>query len=138
MNEMIILIAQSSRLDAFRAAVELELDGHTVVGPTSSSGEAIVLARSRRPALALIDIDLETEGAGARLARQLQSELSVPVILATSDEKRARHHADCALGRLLQPFDETELPSVMHFASAVIRGEVRENPVTHAFELYAD
>lgn len=135
---MLILVAHSDRLTAFKVMTALQFDGHTVIGPARSSGEAIVLARTQRPALALVDVDLETHEAGGRLARRLSAELHVPVILTSEDEHRAREHADTALGFLRKPFDAAHLPPLVQYASAVLRGEQREEPSSPAsFELFA-
>jgi DNA-binding NarL/FixJ family response regulator len=65
----------------------LENAGYAVLGPAHTSAEALELARSKRPDVALIDIDLEIPEAGIGLARQLHD---LPRIVASA-ASRPRH-----------------------------------------------
>jgi CheY-like chemotaxis protein len=133
---MLTLVVEDEAISAFALADELELSGHPVVGPARSSGEAIALARARRPKLALIDLNLESEGVGLRVARQLVAEFDMPVIFMTADVETAREHASEALGVLAKPFDNTEVPAVVRYVEARLRGEVPTRPSCPSFELF--
>lgn len=120
---MHVLVVEDEALAAFSLEAVLEDAGHRVVGPARSSGEAITLARDRRPDLALVDINLEAEGSGITLARQLLTELRMPVIFTTGQTRLARENADCAIGMITKPFDPAEVPDVLIYVAALIRGD---------------
>ena len=117
---MVVLIVEDEAIIAYCAAAMLEDAGYTVVGPAHTADEAIKLIRSRRPDVALIDIDLEVPGAGIGLARQLRSQ-GTAVIFTTGRADLARAHADSAVGVLTKPYDPAELASVVEYADSVRR-----------------
>jgi DNA-binding response OmpR family regulator len=118
---MLVLVVEDEPLCAFNLTSALEEAGHSVVGPARSSGEAIVLARSRRPSFALVDIDLESEGAGIRLARQLCAEFDLPVIFMTEHEAPARENAHYAIGMITKPFDSGTVAGILRYADERVR-----------------
>lgn len=120
--DMLVLVVEDETLAAFSLESVLEDAGHGVVGPARSSGEAITLARDRHPQLALIDINLEAEGAGISLARQLHAEFGMPVIFTTGHTRLARENADCAIGMITKPFDPAEVPDILSYVDLLIRG----------------
>lgn len=132
---MLVLIVEDEALAAFSLAAELEQAGHVVLGPARSSGEAMALARDRRPMLVLIDINLETEGAGVRLARQLHLEFDLPIIFTTGQTRVAR--ADGAIGLITKPYCPDEVPDILRYADALIRGlDPPSPPYLLSFELF--
>lgn len=134
---MLVLVVEDEALAAFSLEAVLEDAGHGVVGPARSSGEAISLARDRRPQLALIDINLEAEGSGITLARQLLMEFRMPVIFTTGHAHIARENADCAIGMITKPFDPAEVPDILSYADALIRGDnPTQLPYLLSFELF--
>ena len=118
---MLVLVVEDEPLCAFNLTSELEEAGYRVVGPARSSGEAIVLARSRRPSFALVDIDLESEGAGIRLARQLCAEFDMRIIFMTEHEAPARENADYAIGMITKPFDAATVAGILRYAEKRVR-----------------
>lgn len=118
---MYVLLVEDEALSAFSLTEQLEEAGHRVIGPARSSGEALVLARSRRPGVALVDIDLECEGAGIPLARRLCEELGVPVIFMTEHKSPARENAGYAIGMITKPFDSASLPDILRYADECVR-----------------
>lgn len=135
---MLVLVVEDEALAAFSLEAVLEETGHAVIGPARSSGEAITLARNRRPQLALIDINLEVEGSGITLARQLHTEFGMPVIFTTGQTQRARENADCAIGMITKPFDPAEVPDILRYAGALIRGDDPPPlPYLMSFELFS-
>lgn len=131
---MLTLVVEDDAISAFALADELELAGHPVVGPARSSGEAISLVRARRPTLALVDLNLESEGVGLRLARKLASEFEVPVIFVTGNPQAARENAADAFGVLVKPFGEAEVAEMLRYVAARLRGEQTSTPPGSSFE----
>lgn len=78
--------------------------------------------------LALIDINLESEQAGVRLARQLRAEFNLPVIFTTGQTRVARENADCAIGLITKPFYPAEVADILRYAEALVRGEDPPSP----------
>lgn len=81
---MRVLVASREAFVALTLRDELELAGHVVVGPVSSSGEALLLCNTLRPNCVIIDAHLEREEVGADLARRLCERHDTHVVL-TSD-----------------------------------------------------
>ena len=120
-QSMRVLVVEDETLSAFSLTAVLEQDGHRVIGPARSSGEAIVLARSRPPSFALVDINLEYEGAGIRLAQQLCREFDLPVIFMTEHKSSARENAIYAIGMITKPFDCAAVPDILRYADERVR-----------------
>jgi len=74
---MLILIVEDEPIVAWSLAQALREAGHTIVGPTASSAEAIELSARYAPRLALVDITLDGEIEGISLARKLKNEMSI-------------------------------------------------------------
>lgn len=134
---MRVLVVEDETLSALSLTAELEQTGHSVVGPARSSGEAVVLARTYSPNVALVDINLERVGAGIPLARQLSAELHIPVIFMTEHKTPARENATCALGMIAKPFDSASVPDILRFVDERRRGGARtEWPNSLSFESF--
>jgi DNA-binding response OmpR family regulator len=133
---MLTLVVEDDPISAFGLTEDLEFAGHPVMGPARSSGEAIALVRARQPKLALIDLNLESEGAGVRVARKLSMEFDVTVIFVTCDVQTARRHADDTLGVFVKPFDNAEVINLLKYLEARQRGEAPARPSLSSFELF--
>jgi len=101
---MLILIVEDEPIVAWSLADALLESGHTILGPTASSDEAIQLCAPRAPGLALVDITLDGREEGIALARRLKSEMSVDSIFMTAQPMLARENADAALGLIEKPY----------------------------------
>ena len=118
---MRVLVVEDDNLAARNLTAELEEAGYRVIGPACSSGEAIVLARSRCPSIALVDIDLESEGAGILLAQRLCTEFGVRVLFMTEHKTPARANASYAIGMIAKPFDFALVPEILRCVSERVR-----------------
>lgn len=114
---MVVLIVEDEAIIAYCCAATLEDAGYAVLGPAHTAAEALVLARKRRPDVALIDIDLEIPGAGIGLAQQLRTHYGTAVVFATGRGEAARGHSDIAADILTKPYDPAELPAVIAAAA---------------------
>lgn len=117
---MVVLVVEDEAIIAYCSAAMLEDAGHAVVGPAHTAGEAAKLARERRPDVALIDVDLETPGAGIDLARHLRAHYGTAIVFTTGRTDMARADPDTAADVLSKPYDPSALPSIV--ASAGVKG----------------
>ena len=72
-----VLVVEDNPLLCFRLTDEIEAAGHRIVGPAPSTGAALVEGRVKKPAVALIDLDLEHVHDSLELARVLK-EMVIP------------------------------------------------------------
>jgi two-component system, response regulator PdtaR len=101
---MLILIVEDEAIVALSLAEALLESGHTVLGPTASSDEAIELSARYTPRLALVDITLDGEVKGIALARRLKSEMRIASVFMTAQPTLAWANADAALGLIAKPY----------------------------------
>ena len=115
---MVVLIVEDEAIIAFCSAAMLEDAGYAVLGPAHTSAEALELARSKRPDVALIDIDLEIPEAGISVAHQLHSQYGTAIVFTTGRFEQAQLHSDIAVAALAKPFDTADLPRIVAYAAS--------------------
>jgi two-component system, response regulator PdtaR len=125
---MIVLIVEDEAIIAYCSAAMLEDAGYAVLGPAHTSAQALELARTKRPDVALIDIDLEIPSAGIGLARQLRAQHGTAIVFTTGQMDAARAHSDIAVATLVKPYDPSELPSIVQSAASRLRATSRATP----------
>ncbi len=112
MTKASILIVEDEAIVAADLANKLEQLGYAIRGATASGEEAVVLARTRRPDLVLMDIRLEGRMDGVEAAEQIRRECDLPVIYLTAHSDRAtleRAKLTEPFGYILKPFEEPDL-----------------------------
>lgn len=119
---MRVLIVEDEPLIALSLAAELKLAGHEVIGPSADADEALCLLERQCADLALIDVNLQGEMDGIELARALQIECELPVLLLTNEPAATHEQANAALGMITLPFDPSDLPESIHVAQIVMEG----------------
>ncbi len=107
-----LLIVEDEGLVAHDIETMAQRAGYEVCGLATSGEEALQLASSLKPDVALIDIILKGPLDGIEVAQKIWGELEIPAIYVTAyaDEltlNRARETAP--FGYILKPFDEREL-----------------------------
>ena len=115
---MVVLIVEDEVIIAYCSAAMLEEAGHAVLGPAHTSSQALELVRNRRPDVALIDIDLETPGAGIHVARQLRAQFGTAIVFTTGRMDVARTHSDMAVLALSKPYDPADIPGIVEHAGS--------------------
>ena len=120
---MRVLVVEDDFLVAFSLTRELELAGHTVLGPVSRSRDAIALAESEKPRVALLDLALEHQKAGLKVASRLQHALQVGVIYTTGRPSAGRDHACDAFGMIVKPYFPELVLQSLRVVSAIMNGE---------------
>src|SRR4029077_13344724 len=92
--------------------------GYSVCDTAASADEALRVASSRSPSLALLDIRIRGGVDGIGAAHRLR-ELGIPVVFLTSYSDRPtleRARVATPFGYLLKPFDEEELRATIEMA----------------------
>lgn len=116
-----IQIVEDERIVALDLKQDLESLGYEVSGVAASEQRALELARSDRPDLVLMDINLGKGGDGTRAAQTLISQLRIPVIYLTAYAEPAtleRAGLTAPYGYLLKPFELRELNATIRMALA--------------------
>ena len=106
---MHVLLVEDDPLIGLVSADELARAGHRVSGPAENERDAEAMARADPPDLALVDINLEGDHEGVRLARVLHERLGVRCLFVSGDTQWARDNADVAVGLLQKPYDPRDL-----------------------------
>lgn len=106
-----ILVADDEHLIAQMLVDHLTALGCKPIGPASTGEQAIRLARTERPDLALLDIRMpELDGLGA--ARTIWSEFGIPVVIVSAysePESIARGEDLGVFGYLIKPINADDL-----------------------------
>jgi DNA-binding NarL/FixJ family response regulator len=121
-----ILIIEDETIVALDLRAQLEARGHVVVGVAGSAAEAMDLARSARPDLALTDIRLRGGDDGIEVAEALARELGTAVVFLTAYRDAATLQRSLAArphGFVTKPFDANALHTAVDFALYSIRSE---------------
>jgi DNA-binding response OmpR family regulator len=121
---MVVLVVEDEAIIAYCSAAVLEDAGIEVLGPAHTSSEALELARSKRPDVALVDIDLESPGAGISVAHKLRAQHGTAIVFTTGRMDQARDHSDIAAAALSKPYDPSELPGLVKYAASRPRAPV--------------
>ncbi len=119
MNNENILIVEDEKIIALDLQRRLERFGYSVIGMASDGVEAITLARERTPDIILMDIMLAGSMDGIEAAKQIRSQLGIPVIFLTdyTDEKTLERAKEVEpFGYILKPFKERELYTTIDIA----------------------
>ena len=114
-----ILVVEDDRVVARDIRQQLSRIGHTVVGTVSQGEEAIALARTSKPDLVLMDIELEGEIDGIEAAQRIRDDCQIPVIYLTAyadDQTLQRSTVTEPFGYLLKPFEDSQLRTVIEMA----------------------
>jgi DNA-binding response OmpR family regulator len=99
-----VLIVEDEFLVADDVKAALEDFGHEVVGIAADTAEALDAARTGRPDLALVDLNLSDGPTGGRLGLLLAQEHGVLVLFVTSEPSLAPIGAAGVLGVFAKPF----------------------------------
>jgi len=79
-----ILVVEDEVSAAFAISLHLGKFGHVMLGPASTGIEAVALARSEKPDLVLMDIQLLGPMDGVEAARSIRAEREVALIFMTA------------------------------------------------------
>ncbi|WP_246622060.1 response regulator [Rhizobium laguerreae] len=111
-NPIRILIVEDEFLIALELEYRLRDAGFEVIGIAATAGEALSIAASDRPALAIMDIRLADRTDGIQAAIELNATLGVRSIFASAHadaETRKRAAAASPIGWLQKPYQAEAL-----------------------------
>ncbi len=121
-----ILIVEDDYLVAMEAEAALVEAGFEAAGIATSAEEAVKLAKSERPTLAVMDIRLIGRRDGVDAALEIFRETGVRCIFATAHhtlETHARAAPTAPLGWLPKPYSMDDLVETIRFALAELNGQ---------------
>ena len=121
-----ILIVEDDYLVAMEAEAALVEAGFEAAGIASSAEEAVALAKTERPTLAVMDIRLIGRRDGVDAALDIFRETGVRCVFATAHhtlETRARAAPTDPLGWLPKPYSMDDLVEAIRFALAELSGQ---------------
>jgi two-component system, response regulator PdtaR len=115
-----VLIADDEALHNLALTSQLETLGHQVIATASNGREAVELARSTRPDLALLDIRMPTM-TGPEAASEIAAERPIPIIIlsAYSDSRTVEEAVRAPVFHyLVKPVDPDDLAPAIAVARA--------------------
>jgi two-component system, response regulator PdtaR len=121
-----VLIIEDDLLIASQIEATLTEAGFEIVGVTGSGEEALELAKTRAPALAIIDIRLSGDQDGVDTAIELFRLHGIRCIFASAySDREARRRAEPAapLGWLQKPYSMASLSAIVRAAASELRGK---------------
>lgn len=104
-----ILVAEDEAVTALALEHTLLASGYDVCGLASTARRALQLARNDRPDLVVIDVRLRDGVSGHLAAREIQTELGIPVILISGHFEETCAREAGVVGFLRKPFGDVEL-----------------------------
>ena len=114
-----ILIVEDDYIAATEIEAALAEDGLQVVGIANSAEDAVNIAKSERPTLAIMDIRLTNRGDGIEAAVEIFRETGIRCIFATAhhhQHMRSRAQAAAPLGWLAKPYSMNSLIALVRQA----------------------
>ena len=114
-----VLIVEDDFLIAMQTESALMEAGFGVIGVATTADEALTLARTHRPALAVMDIRLAGQRDGIEVAGDLFRELGIRCVFATAHDDRqvrARAESFAPLGWLAKPYTMASLVTLVRAA----------------------
>jgi len=121
-----ILIVEDDYLVAMEAEAAVVEAGFEAAGIASSAEDAVKLAKSERPTLAVMDIRLIGRRDGVDAALDIFRETGVRCVFATAHhtlETRARAAPTAPLGWLPKPYSMDDLVEAIRFALAELSSQ---------------
>lgn len=118
-----ILIAEDNDLVSLTLEEQLNDLGYEVVGIARSGTEALKMAQRLQPDVVMMDIRMP-EMDGTEAAARIRNQCPMPIIMLTAyaDKETVRKaEAAGALGYLVKPISENELPPAINIALARFR-----------------
>lgn len=130
------MIVEDEVLVAMILRDELADAGYEVLDLTDRHAEALEVARTSRPDLALVNIQLAGRDDGIALAENLKT-LGIPVLLISGQISRARSAQTVAIGSLPKPYDAADMVLAVNYLLARLAGDA-SLPRPERLEVFED
>jgi DNA-binding response OmpR family regulator len=131
-----LMIVEDEALVAIVLRDELKDAGYHVLDLTDRNAQALEVAKSCKPDLALVNIRLAGRDDGIELAEQLKA-LGVPVLLISGQVSRAKSAQTVAIASLPKPYDAADMVLAVAYLLARLQGDA-SLPKPDGLELYND
>lgn len=115
-SKLRLLIAEDDELVVMGLTMVIEQLGHQVCATAQTAGQAVDLAESVGPDLALVDVALADGTDGLAATREISGRLGVPVIVCSAHASPADAYAAGARHFLMKPFGIEDLTEAMRSA----------------------
>lgn len=116
-----ILIVEDEILIALGLEILVEDAGYATVGIATTSDDAIRLARSEKPNIALVDVHLADGPTGVEAARALVGE-GTTVLFMTANAKRIPDDFAGACGTIPKPYTERSVIEALGYVAGHLAG----------------
>jgi DNA-binding response OmpR family regulator len=116
-----LMIVEDEALVAMNLRDELVDAGYHVLDLTDRRAEALEVAKTRKPDLALVNIRLAGRDDGIELAEHLKA-LGIPVLLISGQVSRARSAQTVAIASLPKPYDAADMVLAVAYLLARMEG----------------
>jgi CheY-like chemotaxis protein len=130
-----VLIVEDEILLATELGLLVQESGCRDVGHALSSDEAVTLAASLRPDLALVDVHLRDGPTGVEVARKIVDGCGGVVLFMTANVKRLPADFAGACGVIGKPYSEVGVKRALMFLESCMRHGVAPGPPPIGFEL---
>ena len=130
-----VLIVEDEVLLAAELSYLVEEVGCRDVGHAMSSDEAIALAASVRPDLALVDVHLRDGPTGIDVARRIADDCGGVALFMTANVKRLPEDLAGACGVIGKPYSEHGVKTALNFLKACLRDGVAPGLPPAGFQL---
>ena len=117
-----LLIVEDDILPAIVLRDELRDAGFHVLELTEHVEQAIAAALACRPALALVNIELQGRDDGIGLARELKL-MGIPVLFISGQEEKARSARAVAVGSLAKPYHAESMIEAVSYLLRHMEGD---------------
>lgn len=117
-----LLIVEDEILSAMALRDELQDAGYDVLDLTGRYQDALVVVRDRRPALALVNIQLQGRDDGIVLAEDLKA-MGIPVLFISGQVSKARSAQTVAIGSLPKPYSAADMVTAVAYLLRHIKGD---------------
>ncbi|NHZ73816.1 MAG: response regulator [Nitrospirae bacterium] len=119
-------VVEDEAVVAMDIQAQLERLGYDVVGCARTARQGVTQARTERPDLVLMDIQLSGERDGISAAEEIRNRLGIPVVFLTAYADEAslgRAKAVSPYGYIVKPFDERDLKTSIEIALSRARAQ---------------
>ncbi len=122
-----VMIVEDEALVAMALRDELQDAGYHVLDLTDRQAEALEVAKTRKPDLALVNIRLAGRDDGIILSEHLKA-LGIPVLLISGQVSRASSAQTVAIASMPKPYAAADMVLAVDYLLARLQGDASLSP----------